>query len=94
MQLSFEVAGMPAEFRRNPWTGRAELRVGDDVVSLQSPFRLSAHFELRTRAVWRSRIGQHEIEIVKVRPRIFAGFRHQSFTIKVDKSIVAEATGK
>jgi hypothetical protein len=94
MRLSFEVAGMPAEFHRNPWTGRAELRIGRDVIPLQNPFRLSAHFELRTRMVWRTKVGEHDIEIVKVRPRIFAGFRPQSFTISVDKCNVAEATDK
>jgi|GraSoiStandDraft_57_1057295.scaffolds.fasta_scaffold500761_2 hypothetical protein len=94
MRLSFDVAGMPAEFHRNPWTGKAELRIGRDLVPLQSPFRLSAHFELRTRMVWRSKIGDHDIEIVKVRPRIFAGFRPQTITISVDKGVVAEATGK
>jgi hypothetical protein len=94
MRLSFEVTGIPAEFHRNLWTGRAELRIGRDVIPLQSPFRLSAHFEFRTRIVWRTKVGEHDIEIVKVRPRIFAGFRPQSFTISVDKRIVAEATGK
>jgi hypothetical protein len=94
MKLSFDVAGMPAEFSRNFWTGRAELRVGDEVVSLQSAFRLSTHFELRTRRVWRKRIGQHEVEIVKIRPRLFPGFRSQSFTVSVDKSVVAVTIGK
>jgi hypothetical protein len=94
MKLSFEVAGVPAEFQRNDWSGRAQLRVGDDLASLQSPARPSTHFEPRLRRVWQSRVGEHEIEIAKVRPRMFAGFRAQSFIISVDGRVVAEARGK
>jgi hypothetical protein len=93
MQISFDVEGVPAEFRRNSQTGRAELRVGDDVICLQSPLRLSTHFDFRTRQVWRRRVGEHDIEIVKVRPRIYGGLRPSSFTISVDNNVAAEATG-
>jgi hypothetical protein len=93
VEISFDIAGVPAEFRRDSATGRAQLRVGDDVIRLQSPYQLSTHFELRTRKVWRHRVGEHDVEIVKVRPRIIGGVRAQSYTISVDNTVVAEATG-
>jgi hypothetical protein len=93
MMISFDVAGVPARFRRNAWTGSAELRVADDVVVLQSPLRLSTQFNVHTSVVWRHRAGEHDIVIEKVRPRLFGGFRPNVFTIAVDGKTVAEATG-
>jgi hypothetical protein len=93
MVISFDVAGVPAEFRRNPHTGRAELRVGDEVIRLQSPYQLSTQFEFRTKRAWRCRVGEHDIEIVKTRPVMSGGVRPQSYTISVDNTVVAEATG-
>jgi hypothetical protein len=93
MMLSFEVDGEPVEFRRNYWTGRAELRCGDEVIVLQSPFRLSTQFNLRTKVVWRHRLGEHDIVIEKVRPQFFGGLRANSYTVAVDDAMVAEGTG-
>jgi hypothetical protein len=94
MEIPFDIAGVPAKFRRNPHTGRAELCAGDDVILLQSPYQLSTQFELRKRRVWRRRVGEHDVEIVKVRSMMpYGGARAQSFTISVDNKVVAEATG-
>lgn len=94
MEVRFDIAGVPAEFRRNPHTGRAELRVGDDVIRLQSPYQLSTMFEFQKRRVWRRRVGEHDVEIVKVRSMTpYGGARAQSYTISVDKTVVAKATG-
>ena len=70
MQIAFDVAGTPAEFRRNDVTGRTELRLGEEIVELQSPYRLSAHFAVGTEQVWTCRANDHDIQIVKVRPRV------------------------
>ncbi len=94
MQMAFDVDGTPAEFRRSAWTGRAELQVGDDVVCLQSPYRLSTHFDFRTSTEWRERVGEHQVEIVKVRPRVFGGFRPSTVTISVDDAVIVSAEGK
>ena len=91
MQLAFEVDGSPAEYRRSEWTGRSELRVGDEVVTVQSPYRFSTHFELRTGDVWRHRVADHEVEIVKVRPRFFGGYRNNDVEISVDDRLVASS---
>jgi hypothetical protein len=93
MEIPFDIAGVPAKFRRNPHTGRAELCAGDDVIILQSPYQLSTQFELRRRRVWRRRVGEHDVEIVKVRSMLYGGVRTQSYTISVDNKVVAEATG-
>jgi hypothetical protein len=93
MVINFDIAGVPAEFRRNPHTGRAELRVGDEVICPQSPYQLSTHFEFRTKRVWQRRIGEHDVEIVKTRPLMYGGIRPQSYTISVDNTVVAKATG-
>jgi hypothetical protein len=94
MQIAFDVAGTPAEFRRNDVTGRTELRLGEEIVELQSPYRLSAHFAAGTEQVWTCRANDHDIQIVKVRPRVVGGLRDNSFTISVDDQVVAEAVGK
>ncbi|MDQ1394472.1 MAG: hypothetical protein QOF30_3449 [Acidimicrobiaceae bacterium] len=94
MELRFEVGGVPAVFFRNDWTGKAEVRVGDQVRPLQSPRKLSTHFSFSTRTVWREVFGEHMIEIEKERPRAFGGFRANSFVVRVDGQNVADATGK
>jgi hypothetical protein len=94
MELSFNVDGRPARFRRNPETGRADLVVGEDVITLQSPFRLSTHFEVRARKVWRRRIGEHDVEVVRVRQRMFGGLKPSVYSISVDGTLVAESSGE
>ena len=93
MQISFDLAGTPAEFRRKSSTGKAELLVGDDVVALQSPLRVSTHFNFKTKQTWRCDVGGHVVEIVKVRPRLVGGLRESSYTITVDDTQVAAAAG-
>ena len=94
MELRFEIGGVPAVFLRNDWTGRAEVRVGNEVRELQSPWRLSTHFSFAKRTVWREQAGEHTVEVEKVRPRVFGGLRANSFVVRVDGQSVAEATGK
>ena len=75
MEIPFEVDGLPSVYRRNDRTGRAELHVGSEVIDIQSPFRLSTHFTVRTRTGWRYEVHGHEVEIVKVLRRVWGGFR-------------------
>ena len=88
MKISFDIAGVPAEFRRSSNTGRAELRVSGDVILLQSPWNPSGWFQIGRR-VWRRRVGEHDVEIV----REGMGAGPQSYTISVDDTVVAEARG-
>jgi hypothetical protein len=94
VELRFEVGGVPAVFFRNDWTGRAEIRVGDQVRPLQSPRKLSTHFSFSTRTVWREVLDEHTVEVEKVRPWVLGGLRANSFVVRVDGQSVAEATGK
>lgn len=94
MRISFDAAGTPAEFRWSSTTGDAQLQVGAKIIPLQDPLRLPTHFGLRTERAWKCRIGGHDIEILKVRPRWAGGLRKNSFTICVDSTVVAEASGR
>jgi hypothetical protein len=67
--ITFAVDGTPALFQRSAWSGTATLRVADEVFKLQSPFRLSTHFRRSTEKTWTVIVGDHEIEITKVRQR-------------------------
>ena len=92
MRIEFDVAGIPAEFSWSGATGRVELRVGDDVVLLESPFWLSSHYRaVRTTHVWHAGDAEHVVELVKVKPRFKPG--PCAFTILVDSTVAAEATG-
>jgi hypothetical protein len=93
VKIAFTIGEQRAEFYRNSATSRAELRIGDDVVCLQSPYHFKSQFDLRTRITWRRRVGDHEVEIVKVRPRVLGGARPNSYTVAVDGVTVAEVTG-
>lgn len=93
MEIRFDVDGVPATFTRNAVTGRSILRVGDESFPVQSPWQLSTHFTFRTRTAWRLRVRDHDIEIVKVRPRVFGGARPNSVTVWLDGDLAAEATG-
>lgn len=94
MELGFEVGGRPALFRRDAGTGRATLTVGDEVTALASPYSPLTHLEFTTRRSWRRQVGDHVVEVTKVRPRAVGGLRTNSFTITVDGTVVAEAEGK
>jgi len=92
MRIVFDIAGTPAEFSWSGATGRVELRVGEDAVLLESPFWLSTHYRaVRTIYVWHGEDAEHVIELVKVKPRLKPG--PCAFTICVDRTVVAEATG-
>ena len=92
MRIKFDVAGTPAEFWWSGTTGRVELRVGDDTVLLESPLWLSTYYTaVRTIQVWHAGDVEHVVELVKVKPRFTAG--PCTFTISVDSTVVAEATG-
>ena len=94
VDIHFEVGGTPARFRRNDWTGRAELSVEGESFLLQSPWKFGTHFTLSTRHTWTQSVGEHQVEIVKERPRMFAGVRAASFTVLVDGNVMTHKRGK
>jgi hypothetical protein len=94
VEVNFTVGTEAAVFRWTSMTGRAELSVGDEHVTLQSPWKLSTHYQLRTRRVWRDIVRGHQVEVVKERPRMMGGVRPNCFTILVDGEVAAKGTGK
>lgn len=93
MRIPFELDGGPAEFHWNNVTGRAKLTVGGQTVGLQSSYAPSSHFSTSLKRVWRQPLGNHVVEIEKLRPLLLAGFRPNSFTVKIDGCVVAQARG-
>jgi hypothetical protein len=93
MRIAFDLAGTPSEFRWDHMTGNAELQVSDDVTQLQSPLSLGSHLSLRLSRTWSLNVGQHAVEVTKVRPLLLAGLRPNHFTVSVDGAVVARAEG-
>lgn len=93
MRLQFQVGAVPAEFQFSSFSGRSSLTVGDEAVSLQSPLNPGTHVQASTRRAWSRQVAGHDIEIVRVRARLFGGFRASDFTATVDGVSVAEARG-
>jgi hypothetical protein len=81
------------KFERNQTTGDAKLRVGDEQIELQSPLKPSTHFQLSTTQAWHCDVADHQIDIVKVRPRFLGGMRANTYTVSVDDRKVATSVG-
>ena len=93
MQIAFSLNGVQVEFYRDQLTGRAELRMPNEVVSLQSPLNPATHFTLKLTKTWRQSIAGSEVVIEKVRPLLLAGLRPSKYRIFVDGQLAAEDEG-
>jgi hypothetical protein len=93
MKITFDVRGRPAQFYRNPFTGRTRVIVNDDEHVLASPSQPGTHFSFDLARKWNISSAGDEIEIEWQRSRLFGGLRPQSFTIRVDGQQVASARG-
>ena len=93
MRIEFSIDGVRAEFRRNCFTGRAELVFDDHVIPIESPLNPRTHCSLKLKCEWRHRMGSHEVVIEKTRPRFMAGLRPQSYRVLVDEQVVEERVG-
>ena len=94
MQIDFALDGHPASFHWDTVTGRADLTLDEKTLTLQNPTHIRAHFSLSARRSWRRAVNGHEIEIVKERPLLFAGFRPNRFKIFVDGMEVVSSIGR
>ncbi len=94
MLIHFTVADLTAEFHWNAVTSAAQMTVGTQTVELEDPLKLSSQFQLARSRSWTTQTQGHEITIVKRRPRFLAGFRKNYFTVSVDGSVIAEASGR
>jgi len=94
VRIDFAIGEGSAEFFRDDFTGRAEVRHEDEVVRLASPFNPLTHVSLSTTHEWQCQIQGHDVAIVKVRPRMAGGLRANEYVISVDGVVVAEDRGK
>jgi hypothetical protein len=93
MRIRFEVAGTPCEYRRNPFTGAAQLRVGPEVVSLQGAIDPRTQIGFTLSRAWERSFEGHTIRIEKDRAVILAGFRPQRYRVSVDGQLVVQESG-
>jgi hypothetical protein len=93
MEIGFSVGGVQAAFRRNHFTGKAVLMVGDDRQSLQNVLNPGTQYSLSNERKWQRQVNGHQIEIVKDRPMFLSALRPHSYTVLVDNQIVAERKG-
>jgi hypothetical protein len=94
VEIAFSVGARVATFRRSGMTGRAEIVVDNEVLPLQSPYKLGTHWSFKTARRWRCRVGEHDVEVAMNRPRMFGGARPKSFVVSVDGKVVAEHAGR
>ena len=94
VEVAFPLGDREAVFRLSTITGRADITVGPERFLLQSPFRPSAHSQIRPRRAWRRSIDGREVEVVKLRPLLLGGFRLTKFTVFVDGVPVAWAADR
>jgi len=93
MQIEFTLDGTVAEFRRNWFTGRAELRIDGKVELLQNPLDPGTHFRLSLTKSWLRQYKGHRVVIEAIRPLLLPGFRPHTYRVLVDGAVVAERHG-
>ncbi len=93
MRIEFTVDTLQGEFRRNWFTGRAELSVAGATELLQDPLDLGTHYQVSLTKTWQRTWNGHDLVIEAVRPLLFAGFRPHSYRLLVDGKVVAEKRG-
>jgi hypothetical protein len=93
MRIRFEVAETPCEYHRNPFLGGARLRVGPDVVALQSAIDPRTQIGFTLSRAWERSFKGHTIRIEKDRPLVLAGVRPQRYRVFVDGQLVADESG-
>ena len=93
MEITIDLEGQPLVFRRSSFTGSASLTVGGVDHLLQSGLDPGTHFSFDLVQRWQCQIASHLVVIEKERPRLFAGFRPQTFRILVDGQLVTERRG-
>jgi hypothetical protein len=93
VKITFNVGESSAQFHRDPFFGQANLVIDGQTTTLASLSQLKTHYDLRTTKVWTVSHGEHTVEIKKVRPRLFGGYRPHTYTIKVDGAEVATSRG-
>jgi hypothetical protein len=93
MKLAFSIDGTPAVLTSSNFTGSIKLDAAGTTTVLQNPWSPATHFSFQLTRAWSVQINGHRIFIEKTRPLLLAGFRDQTYRVKVDGQLVAEKTG-
>jgi len=93
VRFQFNVADTPIEFRRNWFSGKAELKVEGKLVPLQNPLAPTTHFSVSLKRCWRFEFADHQVVIEKERPLVLSGFRPQTYRVWVDDELLIERKG-
>lgn len=94
MNFSFEVGEKEKHlinFHRNSFWGNVHIKVDG-----QKVYQSFESFSVHLKANYNIKIGiheEHDIKIIKTRPLLFAGFRHQQYRIFVDGNLINELEG-
>jgi len=93
MRIRFEVAGTPCEYHRDPLLGGAQLRIGPDVVALQSAIDPRTQVGFTLSRAWERSFDGHTIRIEKDRALILSGLRPQRYRVFVDGQLIVKKEG-
>jgi hypothetical protein len=93
LRIDVPIGGKLLMFTRHSFTGRAELLMDGESLTLQDPYDPATHYSLKLTQKWVCAVEGHDVVIEKTRPLIFAGFRPQSYRLYVDGHLMAERHG-
>jgi len=93
MQLTFNIDGTQAVLNRNWFTGRFSLVIDGKTNTIQNPWNPATQISVQLTQGWTIDALGHRVFIEKTRPLLLAGFRPQTYRVKVDGELVAEQTG-
>ncbi|MGB3686671.1 MAG: hypothetical protein WA991_12690 [Ornithinimicrobium sp.] len=92
--IDFMVGDQPAQLAAKRWVAGTYLTVGgQDPIKLQGSLDPRGYASLRTTRVWQRNVNGNDIEITKVRTRLFGGLLPSQYTIRVDGEVVKVASG-
>jgi hypothetical protein len=91
-RFEFDLAGYPAIFIRNWYTGRAVLAVDGRVIEVRPFTPLSTPFLLvgPQHESWVGTLGNHALQVEYERKALLSDFRRTTYRVLVDGSVVWE----
>ncbi|MGB5953112.1 MAG: hypothetical protein WBG57_11455 [Ornithinimicrobium sp.] len=91
--IDFMVGDEPAQLATKRWIAGTYLTVGGrDPIKLQGSLDPRGYASLKTTREWQRTVNGHNIEITKVRTRLFGGLLPSQFTIRVDGEVAKVAS--
>jgi len=90
MKTTIQVNNQPVVFERNPLTGHFTYRVGDRIRVLQHALNPLTHISFRLSRDYTIQVGNSTVQIIRIRPLEFSGFRPHHYKFFVDGDLVRE----